>query len=116
MIDNTPQKPSRPDKDKLENGDPMETLHVPPPNFRERIAAAQRARTNEIRPNIEAPSASGESKNKDGNLGSIEETKPTPADFLTSSDEVAVPPVSTAPKTVPSDKEAKKPEVPAPKQ
>src|SRR5260221_2501781 len=114
MLDDTPQKPSPPDKDKLDGGDPMETLHVPPPNFRERIAAAQRARTNEIRPNIEAPSASGESKNKDGNLGSIEETKPTPADFLTSSEEVAVPPAATTPKTVLSVKEMNKPEVPAP--
>ncbi len=33
-----------------------ETLIVPPPGFRERLQAAQRARANEIRASIELPS------------------------------------------------------------
>ena len=33
-----------------------ETLIVPPPGFRERLQAAQRARANEIRASVELPS------------------------------------------------------------
>ena len=35
--------------------DPTDTLIVPPPTFRERLAAAQRARVNEVRPSVELP-------------------------------------------------------------
>src|SRR5260221_13939386 len=35
--------------------DPSETLPVAPPNFRERLLAAQRARNTEIRPSVEIP-------------------------------------------------------------
>src|SRR5258706_7734736 len=40
-----------------EEKDPnSETLIVPPPGFRERLQAAQRARANEIRASVELPS------------------------------------------------------------
>lgn len=32
-----------------------DTLIVPPPNFRERLEAARRARENEIRPSVQIP-------------------------------------------------------------
>ena len=35
--------------------DTSETLRVPPPNFRERLEAAKRARENEIRPSVQIP-------------------------------------------------------------
>lgn len=34
---------------------PDDTLIVPPPNYRERILAAQKARTSEIRQSVEIP-------------------------------------------------------------
>ena len=36
-------------------GDPTDTLIVPPPTFRERLAAAQRARVNEVHASVELP-------------------------------------------------------------
>ena len=89
MTDDKPQKPNQTttntDHD-LDTGDPMDTLHVSPPNFRERIAAAQRARTNETRPSIEAPTQTGRLSDLKGlpankvNPASLEETKPSPRD------------------------------------
>ena len=35
--------------------DSSDTLIVPPPNFRERLEAARRARENEIRPSVQIP-------------------------------------------------------------
>ena len=37
------------------NDSPDDTLIVPPPNYRERILAAQKARTSEIRQSVEIP-------------------------------------------------------------
>src|SRR5450432_599648 len=67
MSDNNPEKSVSPphEPDKLDAGDPLETLHVAPPNFRERIAAAQRARTNETRPTIDGPTGTGRLGSKD---------------------------------------------------
>ncbi len=39
--------------DKIENG--SDTLIVPPPNYRERLKAAQHARSNEVRGAVEIP-------------------------------------------------------------
>ncbi len=42
--------------DKLDHDpSPDDTLIVPPPNYRERILAAQKARTSEIRQSVEIP-------------------------------------------------------------
>ena len=48
----TPDQPQRP---ALDHADPSDTLMVPPPTFRERLLAAQRARANEARSMVEIP-------------------------------------------------------------
>jgi hypothetical protein len=45
--------PEPDDQDKLKNV--YDTLPVPPPSFRERLLAAQKARANEIRPSVTIP-------------------------------------------------------------
>lgn len=46
-------KPNYPPPDASD--DSSDTLIVPPPNFRERLEAARRARENEIRPSVQIP-------------------------------------------------------------
>ncbi len=46
-------KPKPTDQPEAEN--PSDTLIVPPPNFKERLLAAQRARLSTVRPSVEIP-------------------------------------------------------------
>jgi hypothetical protein len=46
-------KPKHTDQPETEN--PSDTLIVPPPNFKERLLAAQRARLSTVRPSVEIP-------------------------------------------------------------
>ena len=46
-------KPDR--KSEKTDDDSSDTMIVPPPNFRERLEAARRARENEIRPSVQIP-------------------------------------------------------------
>lgn len=62
--------------------DPSDTLPVPPPNFRERLQAAQRARANEIRPSVEIPIPGERPPNLSEAFDLLDETKPSAADVL----------------------------------
>jgi hypothetical protein len=71
--------------DKPDDHDPQfspdDTLIVPPPNYRERILAAQKARTSEIRQSVEIPNPllkkSDEAQTTPDNPAQAE--KPTPS-------------------------------------
>jgi hypothetical protein len=45
----------RPESDQPDSENLPETLIVPPPHYRERLQAAQRARASEVRPSTEIP-------------------------------------------------------------
>ena len=50
-----PKPADQPERPSLDHGDPSDTLIVPPPTFRERLLAAQRARASEARSTVEIP-------------------------------------------------------------
>lgn len=58
MTENTHEPPEFEDPE----DEGSSTLLVPPPTLRERIAAAQRARTLQIQPSIEAPESTPEAE------------------------------------------------------
>ncbi|HLY25798.1 MAG TPA: hypothetical protein VKQ72_05625, partial [Aggregatilineales bacterium] len=74
--------------------DPSDTLPVAPPNFRERLQAAQRARNNEIRPSVEIPLPGSRPRDLESAFRILDKTQPPASPTAPASDasDIPVPP------------------------